>query len=193
MMVKQLWMLVLLAVLLALASCDQSAGKTEAALREAAIARCEQAVREEAENPQSVSFGEILRDHVEEWPERNAWNLYGAFTQQVGDRFAVPHFYSCIIVEEGYMAFRVLTGHAADYDQTASRSICRQAIARRSEFPDRADFKPDGAKYDWGSLPHFTFQGTVDLMNSLSEMIPYDYFCDIDHGEITSLKLTEKD
>lgn len=185
-MFKQFPALVPVAALAVLASCGPSPEF------EAAVARCEQAVRKEAENPQSVLFGEILRDHIEEWPERNSWILYGTFTQAVGDRFMVRHFYSCTIVEGTYMSLRIFTGHAADYDQAASRSMCRQAIAQRSETPDRADFKPDGAKYDWGSLPHFTFQGTVDLMNGSGEMIPHDYFCDIDHGEITDLKLTEK-
>lgn len=190
---KQLLALVLPAVLLAFASCDQAAEKTNPLPGvEAAIAQCQQAVRKEAENPQSVSFGDMLDDYSKELRRLNSWVLYGNFTQSVGDRSVVPHFYICTIGEIPFVGPEIYSGHAADYDQTASRLKCKQAIAQRSEFPDRADFKPDGAKYDWGSLPHFTFQGTVDLMNGSGEMISHDYFCNINHGEILDLRLTEK-
>lgn len=193
-MIKQIAALVFLTVL-ALASCDQAAEKTyptpEAKI---AIAGCEQAVREKAEVPWSVSFGQILHEHNFVLREDNhtLWTIYGEFTQQVEDRFVVPHFYICNFDDGAVFSLSIFTGHAVDYDETASLSMCRQAIAGRSEFPDRALFKPEEADPASGVLPYWTFDGVVHLMDASGAMVPYRYFCDIDHGKITDLRLTQK-
>lgn len=178
--------LVLVTVLAALASCGLSAEF------EAAVASCEQAVREEAENPRSVSFGEILHGHVKEWPEPNSWDIYGAFTQTAGDRVLVPHFYDCTFSEGEITALRLLSGHAADYDKAASRPICLEAIAQQSEDTSRAYFRSDMPASGWGALPYWVFLGTVDLMNASGAFIRYRYTCEVDHGEIRELTLFEK-
>lgn len=179
--------IVFLVMLACLASCGRSAEF------EAAVASCEQAVREQAENPQSITFGQILHEHVEEWPEPNSWDIYGEFTQTVGDRILAPHFYNCLFVLGEFSTLKVFTGHAADVDNAASRVICQRAVAQRSEFPDRADFESYGPNSDWGSLLYWKIQGTVGLMNDSGDMIPHNYYCDIEHGKILGVRLTEAD
>lgn len=193
-MIKQYSALVFLTVL-ALISCDQAVEKTYPTPEaKAAIAGCEQAIREKAEVPRSVSFSEILDDQNFVLREENLtlWSIDGEFTQQVGDRFVVPHFYSCAFRDGKVDSLIIYTGHPADFNEIASLSMCRQAIAGRSEFPDRAVFKPEEADPVSGVLPYWTFDGTVHLMDASGAMIPYRYFCDINHGKITDLRVTQK-
>ena len=194
-MVKQLSALVFLTVL-ALISCDQAVEKTyPSPAPKAAIAGCEQAIREKAEVPRSVSFGQILNNQNFVLREENytLWSIFGEFTQQVGDRFVIPHFYICDFDDGAVSTLRIFTGHAIDYDETSSLAMCRQAIAGRSEFPDRVVFKPEEADPAFGVLPYWTFDGTVHLMNASGAMVPHRYFCHVSHGEIRELTLTEED
>ena len=186
--------LALVVILAALISCDPIGGDTYSSPEfDAAVANCEQTIRAEAENPQSVSFGQILHDYVEVRPFPNSWEIYGEFTQAVGDRVLAPHFYWCVVGMGEISTLDIFTGHAADVDNAASRVKCQWAIAQRSEFPDRADFDSYGPNSDWGTLPYWKIQGTVGLMNSSGEMIPYNYYCDIEHGKILGVRLTEAD
>lgn len=186
--------LALVVILAALISCDPTGGDTYSSPEfDAAVANCEQTIRAEAENPQSVSFGEILHDYVEVRPFPNSWEIYGEFTQAGGDRVLAPYFYWCVVGMGEISTLNIFTGHAADVDRTASRLICQRALAQRSEFPDRADFRRDGTDAAIGSLPFWRFSGTVDLMNSSGDMIPHSYYCSIDHGKINDLGLNEKE
>lgn len=194
-MLKQILVLVLVPVGAALTSCGPSAEEeAETAQYRAAVAGCETGVREKVAVPRSVSFGQILHDLNFVLREENhtLWSIHGEFSQQVGDRFVVPHFYSCNFDDGAVSSLIIFTGHAVDYDEAASLSMCRQAIAGRSEFPDHAVFKPDEADPAFGVLPYWTFDGTVHLMDASGAMIPHRYYCDIDHGDILDLRLTEK-
>ena len=179
-MFKQILALLLVAVLSALASCSPSTeDEDQAAERQTAVAGCETGVREKAEVPRSVSFGQILDNYNFVLREKTLtfWSIYGEFTQQVRDRFVVPHFYICDFDNGAVSTLRIFTGHAVDYDETASLSMCRQAIAGRSEFPDRAVFKPEEADPASGVRPYWTFDGIVHLMDASGAMVPHRYFC----------------
>lgn len=188
--------LVLLTVLPVLTACDQTAGANHPSPElEAVIARCEQAVREKAEFPLSVSFGQILDDYNGVMRDENItyWMVHGAFTQQVEDRFVVPHFYKCTSRDDEIMMLDIFTGHAADYDETASRSMCQQAVAQRSEAPSGAHFRSDMPEAASGTLPSWRVSGTVDLMNASGSFGRHRYSCLVYHGEVFEIELTEED
>ena len=185
---KQLPALALVAVLTALTSCGPSAEER------AAIAACENGVREKAEVRRSVSFGQILHDHNLVMREvlYTGAVIHGEFTQQAGDRFVVPHFYTCVFGDGKITLLNFYTGHAADYDKAASRAMCLQAIELRSEAVS-AHFKSDMPESASGNLPSWEFRGTVRLLNASGSFSRHRYSCRIYHGEVFELELTEED
>lgn len=183
-------------LLLALTSFDQAIAETYPSPGfDAVISRCEQAVREKVEVPRSVSFGEILYDYNGVMRQGNytLWMIHGAFTQQVGNRFVVPHFYICAFSEGKITVLDFYTGHASDYDNTASRAMCRQAVAQRTEVPNSAHFRLDKPESASGTLPAWKFSGTVDLLNASGSFSRHRYSCRVYHGEIIEFELTEED